>query len=67
MAKKKNPVLQKKYDEGYVDGFNAGAEFGRKTAIQFFAKRFKQLEQTKGIGQATLDKIKQALGRQYFK
>lgn len=67
MGKKKNPVLEKKYHEGYRAGFKAGADYGRKTAIQFFAERLSNLQNTKGIGKSTFRKVVNAIGKQYFR
>lgn len=59
----KNPVLQKKFEEGYKLGVQHGIE--RSTA--FFKARFEGLEEVPGIGEKTLAKIKKQLGEQYFK
>lgn len=62
----KNPVLQKKFDEGYAKGFAKGAEYGRDRAIDFFADKFEGLESVPGIGSKTLEKIRIQLGEQHF-
>lgn len=63
----KNPILQKKFDEGYTIGFQEGAEFGRSQAINFFVDKFDGLENAPGVGEKTLRKIKNQLGSHYFK
>ncbi len=63
---KKNPILQKKFDEGYAKGFMKGAEYGRDQAINFFSDKFEGLENVPGIGDKTLKKIRHQLGDQYF-
>lgn len=60
--KKKNPVLQKKFDEGFEKGVMAG----REQAISFFIDRFKELNDVPGIGEKTLIKIQEQLGEKYF-
>lgn len=59
----KNPVLQKKFEEGYKLGVQHGIE--RSTA--FFKSKFDGFEEVPGIGEKTLTKIKKQLGEQYFK
>ena len=61
--RKKNPILEQKYNEGYIDGVAAGIA----KATAFFAHKFKGLEEVEGIGPKTLDKIKKQLGEKYFK
>ncbi len=63
---KKNPVLQKKFDEGYEVGFKNGAEYGQRAAVDFFANKFEGLEKVPGIGKKTLSKLRKHLGEQYF-
>jgi len=62
----KNPVFKKKYEEGYNDGFQNGAEFGRIQAIKFFAAKLSKLKDAPGIGNKTFQKVKKQLGEQYF-
>ncbi|TLS37753.1 hypothetical protein [Pseudalkalibacillus caeni] len=50
---KKNPILQKKWNEG----FHAGMEAGRRQAVLAFAERFDRLANTKGFGEKTMEKI----------
>ena len=59
----KNPLLEQKYQEGYIDGVSAGIA----KATAFFAHKFEGLEEVEGIGPKTLDKIKRQLGEEYFK
>lgn len=59
----KNPVLQKKYQEGYKQGF----EHGKYTAVSYFADKIEQLQDAKGIGNKTFDKIMEAIGREFFR
>jgi len=63
----KNPVLQKKFDEGYAKGFMKGSEYGRDQAVNFFADKFEGLESVPGIGSKTLRKIRNHLGEEYFR
>lgn len=60
--KKPNPILEKKYNEGYAHGKIAGIN----QATQFFAEKFKNLSKRKGIGEKTMEKIKEELGKEYF-
>ncbi|WP_198020889.1 hypothetical protein [Virgibacillus alimentarius] len=34
----KNPILQKKYKEGYEKGFKKGFEYGRNRSLRFLEK-----------------------------
>ena len=63
----KNPILQKKYKEGYEKGFKKGFEYGRNRALHFFAEKFIGLEHVPGIGEKTYEKIKKQLGEKYFR
>lgn len=69
-VKRKNPILKQRYEEGYNQGLivgeKLGREFGRKQAILFFKNKFEGLYDVPGIGEKTLNKIKEQLGRQYF-
>ncbi|MEW8985944.1 MAG: hypothetical protein AB2401_02865 [Bacillus sp. (in: firmicutes)] len=58
----KNPILQKKYDEGYEKGLKQGI----KQSVDFFTEKFKGLEDVPGIGEKTIDKIRKQLGHEYF-
>lgn len=61
-GRKPNPVLEKKYNEGYAHGKIAGIN----QASMFFAERFKNLSKRKGIGEKTMQKIREELGESYF-
>lgn len=61
--KNRNPLLQKKYDEGYQEGLDQGV----KRSVSFFLERLEKLPNTPGIGPKTMEKIKEALGKEYFK
>lgn len=57
MAKKRNPVLQKAWMEGY----NAGLKAGHKEACYVFAHKFEQLQEAKGIGPKTMKRVVEAM------
>jgi flagellar biosynthesis/type III secretory pathway protein FliH len=57
--KKKNPVMQQKYEEGFEDGLRQG----KYEAIRIFAEKFEGLEKVDGIGKATIEKIITHLGK----
>ncbi|MRG86982.1 hypothetical protein [Salinibacillus xinjiangensis] len=63
----KNPILKQKYEEGYLDGFANGADYGRSRTVDFFVERFNGLENVPGIGSKTLEKIRKQLGEEYFR
>lgn len=67
VAKKINPVLQKKYQEGYEKGFEVGVEVGIAKAAGFFAEKFEKLQDMHGIGPKTLEKFREAFGEHYFR
>lgn len=67
VAKKINPVLQKKYQEGYEKGFEVGVEVGIAKAADFFAEKFEKLQDMPGIGPKTLKKFREAFGEHYFR
>lgn len=58
--KKKNPILQKKYDEGYKDGFEQGVFFG-KEMVKEIGKRVESIKEIKGIGEKTYMKIRNVI------
>ncbi len=58
----KNPLLLKKWDEGY----DAGVREGIARSVSFFAEKFKGLEEVPGIGEKTMKRIKTHLGSKYF-
>ncbi|GGB41522.1 hypothetical protein GCM10011409_18800 [Lentibacillus populi] len=62
----KNPVLKKKFEEGYRLGFDKGTKHGIEQAVNFFAVKFEGLEKVPGIGKKTMEKIRQQLGEHYF-
>lgn len=62
MAKKKNPLLQQKWMEGYEQGKKDGIA----QAVNFFASKFAGLEDVPGIGEKTMRKIVEQLGDKYF-
>lgn len=64
--KKQNPLLKARYDEGFNKGFEAGKKQGVQQAVSFFRFKFEGLEDVKGIGQVTMNKIKEQLGKKYF-
>lgn len=66
MAKKKNPILEKKYQEGYEKGFEVGVEVGISKAADFFAEKFEKLQDMHGIGPKTIEKFIRAFGEDYF-
>lgn len=61
--KNKNPLLQKKFEEGY----ELGLEHGVQKATAFFIERFESLKDVKGIGDKTLEKVKKQLFKGYLK
>lgn len=65
--KKRNPVLEQKFKEGYIEGFKQGEKFGIQKSTAFFQSKFAGLEDVKGIGPETMKKIKEHLGTKYFK
>ena len=66
MAKKKNPVLQQKFEEGKREGFKHGFEQGKYSAIVYFASRFEGLDKVPGIGPKTVEKVVKHFGKEYF-
>ena len=62
MARKPNPVLQKKWNEGYMQGKKDGIA----QAVNFFAEKLEGLQDVPGIGEKTMRKIVDKLGHQYF-
>ena len=46
--RKKNPVLEQKFNEGYIEGFKQGEGFGIQKSIAFFQSKFAGLEDVKG-------------------
>lgn len=62
----KNPLLQKKFAEGFEQGKEQGVKEGIARSIAFFKQKFEGLENVEGIGPKTFEKIKDQLGEQYF-
>ena len=60
--RKRNPLLAKKYDEGFEDGVRSGVSL----SVKFFKDKLNELENTKGIGAKTMQAIKDNLGHEYF-
>lgn len=50
---KKNPLLQKKWNEG----FQAGRKQGIADSVDYFSEKFVMLEDVPGIGKKTMEKI----------
>jgi predicted transposase YdaD len=70
MSKRKNPVIEKAFEngkkEGYLLGLSHGEEKGIQKATNFFADKLEGLPKTPGIGPKTLKKLKRLIGEQYF-
>lgn len=70
VMKKRNPVIQKAYEQGRTEGFALGEDMGELKGIakttSFFRVKFLELEKTPGIGPKTLDRIRKAIGEKYF-
>lgn len=77
----KNPLLQKKYDEGraagikaclemnklsFSDGYDQGLKEGIARSTAFFMEKFEGLKDVEGIGPKTIQRLKEQLGEQYF-
>lgn len=58
---KKNPILEKKYWEGYHTGFDGGFGEARDTAVAHFAVRLERLAQIPGLGPKRLQMIQEVL------
>lgn len=58
----KNPLIQRKYEEGYA----LGLEHGIQKGVNFFTHKLEGLEQVDGIGEKTMEKVREQLGNQYF-
>lgn len=58
----RNPLLEKKWNEGY----ERGKQDGISQAVNFFTAKFDGLEDVPGIGKKTFEKIKSQLGDKYF-
>jgi len=53
----RNPVLQKKYDEGYQDGVEAGARSGVQRTVKHIRDILIDLQDVPGIGVKTYEKV----------
>jgi hypothetical protein len=66
----KNPVIKKAYENGKLEGYTLGLEHGEQRGIRktvdFIAVKFASLPELSGIGPKTLEKIKKAIGEEYF-
>ena len=47
MSRKRNPVLEKKFNEGYAKGLEHGIQKG----VLFFKHKFDGLKEVEGIGE----------------
>ncbi|AJO24807.1 hypothetical protein QQ991_03140 [Weizmannia coagulans] len=63
----KNPVIQQAYERGKREGIEIGMQMGISKAIGFMQARLNKLAETPGIGPKTIEKFKQAFGKEYFK
>ncbi|MCM3600655.1 hypothetical protein M3175_07925 [Robertmurraya korlensis] len=65
----KNPLLQKKYEEGKKIGIQIGSKFGfeqgKYSACMHFADKLEDLGKVPGIGPKTIEKILNHLGAEY--
>lgn len=61
-GRKKNPLLERKWQEGYDQGVREGIA----RSVSFFAEKFEGLADIPGIGEKTMKKIKSQLGDGYF-
>jgi hypothetical protein len=66
VSKKRNPAIQKAYEEGVRVGFKQGFEQGKYSATCYMASRFDGLGKVKGIGPKTMEIIVNHFGREYF-
>lgn len=63
----KNPLLERKYQEGYMKGFMDGKDAGMNAAVNFVADKFNLLQDMPGVGPKTIEKFRDAFGREYFR
>jgi hypothetical protein len=70
MSKRKNPVIEKAFEngkkEGYLLGLTHGEDKGIRKTVNFFVDKLEGLPEVPGIGPKTLKKIKRLIGEQYF-
>ena len=64
--KRSNPVLEKKYKEGYEAGYKKGMAYAKLQFAGFLTERFNGLSEVDGIGEKTFNKIKHHFGEKYF-
>lgn len=72
---KKNPVLEKKYQEGLLRGIEIGKALareegrleGRDITTDWIKERFDGLDKVPGIGPKIFEKLVNHFGPQYFK
>jgi hypothetical protein len=57
----KNPILEKKYWEGYNLGHTNGVIEGKQTGVAYFAVRLERLENIPGFGPKRLEAIRKAI------
>lgn len=57
VGKKKNPLLEKKYNEGAAYGYDQGFADAKRKSAALFAVKLERLEEIKGIGEQTMAKI----------
>lgn len=58
----KNPLLERKFNEGYELGLKHGID----KSTSFFIDKFEGLEDRSGIGPKTMKIIRDQLGHEYF-
>lgn len=63
----KNPILEKKFNDGFARGVKVGFEQGKYSACVYFADKFDGLENIPGIGPKIMEKIVKHFGAEYFK
>ena len=57
----KNPLLQKKFDEGYLKG----TKIGNDLEVKYFMDKIKIFESMPGVGAKTAEKLRQAVFGEY--
>lgn len=56
--KLKNPLLEKKYQEGFEHGFTQGKELASEHIKKVMIEQIDKLEEVPGIGKGTVEKFK---------
>lgn len=68
--KKRNPVIDKAFEEGKKVGYQLGLAHGENIGISkatnYIADRFRNIHEVPGIGPATLERIRKHFGEEYF-